>query len=582
MIFKFSMKLYFLLSIIAILIINSVQAKEKPTTDVEKDTGDVEKTGTDDYYLVVVKHKVQKKKRNHEKRHEREEILDSLVSQINNLIMDNRDTYDDPTELEAIEQIQNPESLRRRGLEEDEEENNYAYVISSLEKQSIIVTYLSESLVSLVENLEYVKYVVPDAKLTLAARTNDELKRLKSSNAWKNPCVKGNTYNYLSIISQDKYNDSKKNASYDKNYYYPGSAGEGTNIFILDTGFNFTHPEFSNKDERKAKCIAATTQMMTTPLDSEACYYGEELYHGNMVADIAGGLTNGVASKANIYGIAIYSNNRYGDITMYASSVINALTYIDENYLSDPKYLYKTIINISAIYSIEYPRNPEGRSEILEEIINNMSKKGVVFVAASGNLNESVDDMYYPCSFGSVICVGSIDNANINDIYEEKDKNEENKKIFKKTLEENIKSKDMLTKYYRRASYSNYGKNVNLYAPGAVKVNYYDENGREQEEYGEGTSFSSPIVAGIVATIMSEFPYYNFNTEKMLEHLVKIGVPNVIKGLEKGHPNVLVNNGKHINYSQYDKYNSCGNPTNELCSKDDELECFEHGCCLKA
>ena len=301
-----------------------------------------------------------------------------------------------------------------------------------------------------------------------------------------------------------------------------------------------------------------------------------------MVADVAGGLANGIASKANIYGIAIYTGNYRGEVRMFASSVINALTFIDDNYLTDSKYLYKTIINISAVYVVNHQGNPKKDTDCLYDIINDMNKKGVILVVASGNENESVDNYKYPCSFDNVICVGAIDNAGINDIYEKTKGSNEDKEIFEETLKENIKSKDMLTKYYRRAAYSNYGKNVDLYAPGAAKVNYYDEKGHEHEKYGEGTSFSSPIVAGIAATIMSEFPYYKFTTEKMLDHLVKIGVHNVIKGLEKGHPNVLVNNGKHINYSQYDKYNSCGNPTNKLCSKDDELECFEYGCCLKA
>ncbi len=578
MIFKFSLKLHFVLSVIIILIINSIQAKEKETLDV-KEKHDKDEVITDDYYLVVVNHKIHKKKNSHEKRHEREEILDILVSEINNLIMDNKDTYDNPSELEEIEQVKNPDSLRKRGLEEeDDDESNYAFVISSLEKQSVIVTYLSEYLVPLVEDLPNVKYVIHDFKLTLAEKTNEELKRLPRSCGWNTPCVKGNTYNHLSIISQDKYNDSKKNASYDNNYYFPASAGKGVDIFILDTGFNFNHPAFSNKDEREAKCIASTSRTEVTIEDNELCFFGDkqyQKYHGNMVADIAAGLINGVATTANIYGINVYtefiSHSSIPDSdTFYASAAINALTHIRDYRIKDP---HKTVINISSIYEIDYydvgpyVYNPKKDSDCLYNIINEMSNDGVTFVVASGNQGRLVDDLVYPCSFNNTICVGSIDNAGINEDYKKMNDKIISEEKFNEILKENIKKKGMATKNYRQAAYSNYGKNVNIYAPGAVKTNYYDIDGKEHEVYVEGTSFSSPIVAGIAATLLSEFPD---DKNSMLVRLQNKGTHNIIKGIEKGHPNVLANIGKHITYSQYDKYNSCGNPKNNLCSKDDK------------
>ncbi len=69
--------------------------------------------------------------------------------------------------------------------------------------------------------------------------------------------------------------------------------------------------------------------------------------------------------------------------------------------------------------------------------------------------------------------------------------------------------------------------------------------------------------------------------KKKRDYLKKYGIKNAIQGIKKGHPNILVNNNKHVTYSQYDKYNSCGHPKNKLCSRYDELQCFEHGCCLK-
>jgi len=48
---------------------------------------------------------------------------------------------------------------------------------------------------------------------------------------------------------------------------------------------------------------------------------------------------------------------------------------------------------------------------------------------------------------------------------------------------------------------------VDISAPGFVKVHYQYESREDEIEKVEGTSFSSPIVTGVAATIMSEFPY---------------------------------------------------------------------------
>ncbi|ORX38124.1 hypothetical protein BCR36DRAFT_375640 [Piromyces finnis] len=62
----------------------------------------------------------------------------------------------------------------------------------------------------------------------------------------------------------------------------------------------------------------------------------------------------------------------------------------------------------------------------------------------------------------------------------------------------------MNNKYYRKAKNSNYGEFVNIYAPYYVKYDYCDINNKCRTIVNRGTSFSAPIVAGVIATIMSE------------------------------------------------------------------------------
>lgn len=615
--FSISKKLTILLGIISTLAINSVQAEDDPFF---KDTPEEVKDGSEQFYLVIAKNHIGGNK-SHDKRGEKGDFLNALVNEINNLIIGNKDTYEDTTELKKLEEGYNTSALRRRSGkdDEDEEENKYAYVISSLEKESMILTYLSEDLVPLVKDLPNVKAVVPDSVVEETSSEFDELDRLKRTAAWQSPCVKGNTYSYLSLLSQDKFDDSKKNASYDSNYYYPSSAGKDVNIFIIDSGFNFRNPEFSNTDERTVQCLVTVDRYNQYHEEfNDFCMHGHTKYHGSQVADMAAGLTNGVASKANIYGIGKRGTE------LYRSTIIKSLEYIRNHYfdLSNPdyekKYKNKSVINMSItvrakLQDGENYSNQEESDDMnyMYQLIGDMTRKGAIFVVAAGNDNVSADKNYYPCAFNNVICVGAIDNIGINEEYEKVQKIDdkkptyyrsyeewtkatnytdidqwkkdfqEQKDIYDKTYVELMESKQVKTKNYRKAYFSNYGEYVNIYAPGFINAIYQDNDGNDLTVQNWGTSFASPIVAGVVATYLSEFPYYNYDTKKMLKKLQNIGIKNAIKGIPKGESNLFINNGKKVTYSHTDKYNSCGT-SRKLCSKTDELQCFEQGCCLKA
>ena len=86
---------------------------------------------------------------------------------------------------------------------------------------------------------------------------------------------------------------------------------------------------------------------------------------------------------------------------------------------------------------------------------------------------------------------------------------------------------------------------MKLYAPGALILTNTTED-VIIEEYG--TSFSSPIVAGLAATIMSEFTERKFNYISMLKKLLEMSLKKVIERIDKDFPNALVNKGKDFNY----------------------------------
>ena len=69
------------------------------------------------------------------------------------------------------------------------------------------------------------------------------------------------------------------------------------------------------------------------------------------------------------------------------------------------------------------------------------------------------------------------------------------------------------------ASFSNFGKNVHIYAPG-VNLPYPLAWSNNEFTTGSGTSFSSPLVTGIIAILLNE--NNNLNNENILDELIKL------------------------------------------------------------
>jgi len=632
--FKISLRYYFLLSIISILLFNSVQGKKAHFKKVH--SKNTKKSG-ENYYIIVLDHKANEKN-GLAKREEKEKFINSFVSEVNRLIDINKDTYENQS---ALENFRNggENSLKKRS---EKNAIDYAHVISTLENDTLIHVYLSEDLVPVIKNLPNVKSFGRDIKMKWNSHNN--LKNIKYYTKWDNICVKGDTYTQLSLISQGPLKTPiESNEKYDTNYYYPSSAGEGINIFLLDSGFDFGYSEFDNSyqndkynGERDAKCLFSVDENGVYEEEDEIrCMYHQN-YHGNHVADVAGGINFGVAPKANIYGVVI-QRDAYNTGGVNFTSVLKALQYISDNYLytdynidhSDTiylenyyknisreekkslnkKFINKTIINISSSFDGFELDDTDGewynnRDQLyfdlvnhLGELFNVLTSKGAVIVASAGNDEKDVTGRNFPCDYDDVICVGAVDNIGINDTsyrlenykkseydgYKDHNKYLENLNILENDYYrkgwELMESKIMNAEEYKVASFSNYGERVDLFAPGIVKTSI-KMNGKAYDYYITGTSFSSPIVAGVAATIMSEFPDIKFNTRTMKSHLQYIALKGVVKGILDTEPNYFINNGNYLNFEKSDEYKNCGN-FNEICNYDREITCSHKGCCLK-
>ncbi|ORX83430.1 subtilisin-like protein [Anaeromyces robustus] len=394
-------------------------------------------------------------------------------------------------------------------------------------------------------------------------------KQILSETHWKNMNVDTNAPSHLSVISQGKFDEGLYD-KYDKNYYYPSSAGQGVNVYMMDTTMNLTYDELSEVDAH-IDFIIENGELKKPENDKVCININSKIPdHGSITSAAVTGKTLGVARKANIHGIIFNDKDLIKGLLAW-------LKYFKENNLIK-SYEHKTIFSFSirGLTSVDQFETGED-FRMAQELINEISNMGVVFVAGAGNddiqsYDVNLDAVSYPCSFDNVICVGGVGNF----------------------ATPGINNDEIDSSYYTIGKFetivtfnSNYGNHTDIYAPyvfhyrGNLLINdllklllNINENDYEMKEteYGKviknfdgllpGTSFSTPIVSGVVATLMSEFPEMKFTSKTMLEYLTNLGQDYYITGIPEGCPNVFINNGKRIIYSDFDNEIDISNVSN--------------------
>jgi hypothetical protein len=432
-------------------------------------------------------------------------------------------------------------------------------------------------------NVYYLLFIIIVYCINNAVSKNTiyKIKQIKRETGWNEVKIRKNADLHLSLLSQGIYNSELAN-KYDTNYYYPESAGEGIDIVIIDTGFNFEHSEFSNKDERTVQCaIKIVDGEYVKPISESKCstsnptLVDNNYYHGEYVSDAAAGLLHGVAKKANVYGVAFNAVNY--------RNAIAGLKYVRDKLIRP----HKTVINLSFGNYYHIEEDMQIKIDVINEMISvvkEIIKKGAIIVAAGGNESINSYDVEsnkqsLPCSIEGVICVGSIDTVGANRYMEW---------VVQKS---DMETKMMNTTNYRKVWWSNYGEVVDIYGPGYIHVEFKDKDGQDIDKVVYGTSFTAPVITGVIATIMSENTDIEFTSKSMMNHLKKISQKNVIKDIPKDFPNYFINNGKHVVYSSNNIYHGCGIQAgkkgcshdkccsaNGKCTRDRNLCKTSHGC----
>ncbi|KAK6360556.1 hypothetical protein TWF730_006696 [Orbilia blumenaviensis] len=251
-------------------------------------------------------------------------------------------------------------------------------------------------------------------------------------------------------------------------YTFEESAGEGVDIYVIDTGVNVEQVSFGGRAKRT----------YTAPALKESEGEDDKAGHGTHCAGTTGSRGYGVAKKANIHAIKVMGGGGSGS----TSNIIAGIEFMLRNHeirRKDPNFR-GSVASMSFGLDVENPNgNSTSSSPALEEAIMKANAIGIHTVIAAGNQGidacrvspgflsrESHVGKNYTYS-ASVITVGATD------IYD------------------------------NRAQFSNYGPCITTYAPG-VDILSTSKDGKDSTKVMQGTSMAAPHVAGLVAYFLSQ------------------------------------------------------------------------------
>ncbi|KAF2690016.1 subtilisin-like serine protease-like protein PR1A [Lentithecium fluviatile CBS 122367] len=257
-------------------------------------------------------------------------------------------------------------------------------------------------------------------------------------------------------------------------YTYDDSAGADTCSYVIDTGIYTAHPEFEGRATFLANYAGDGSNT-----DGNG--------HGTHVAGTIGSKTYGVAKKTKLYAVKVLDASGSGT----NSGVIAGINFVasDSKTRSCPN---GAVANMSLGGS---------KSTAVNSATANVVAAGVFMAVAAGNDGANAAN-YSPASEPTAFTVGATDSSDA------------------------------------KASFSNYGSVVDVFAPGVSILSTWNNGGTNSIS---GTSMATPHVAGLGAYLLA---LEGKKTPAALgSRIVALANKNKITGLPSGTVNYLAFNG---------------------------------------
>ena len=324
---------------------------------------------------------------------------------------------------------------------------------------------------------------------------------------------------------------TKQDRQYLNGQYSYTQSGDGVDIYVIDTGVRGAsrptgnnaalHPELYDPDfDTDLNGTSEQQNYRVYQLSHYAGAYGsnneDDNGHGTYCAILSAGRTAGVARDAKIYALKAFNSGNSGSYTAILGAYQAVIDHNDSGNVNYKGNTRPAIINASfgpTIPSEGYPYvelNDIGSDngtdeEMLDDIEGTISSStNIIVVRAAGNgFKNSSDQFVGPIQTKAIAgsrTAGYPDNTNggINNV------DADQKKICVGASEYND----------RWADFSNYGAGVTTVAPGAKILSpAYDWTANtpytSPSNYNtiNGTSFSCPLVTGIIAAYCSKNGY---------------------------------------------------------------------------
>jgi hypothetical protein len=275
------------------------------------------------------------------------------------------------------------------------------------------------------------------------------------------------------IVPNDSYYEDDQNGLENSNdididaetAWQFNTGSENIRVGVIDFGVDYTNPDLGGSygsDAPKVKGGYNYKGDNNNPKDISASS------HGTACAGIIGALRNNNTGVAGIAGGDPDENNN--GVAIYAFKVGNDGGFPIGNVVAAIEDGAMPVASGGfGCHVLNYSGGGDNLYPAVEDAISFAARMGVIFVASKGN--ESTDDYHYPSDFQDnlVISVGAFNNNGI-----------------------------------REKSFSNYGNNMDLLAPGtSYLVHTTKRSESDPYDYFNGTSASAPMVSGTVALLLS-------------------------------------------------------------------------------